>query len=129
MPAFNRARVRRQSWWLLAVLVLGLLAPGISAALAHARGDFSTWQDICRAPSASDGTGTEPGGAALKLLTAGHCAACHLSWTDLAAPPPPNLVPVLRADLAFSAPARFWSAPRTAHAWVRAPARAPPALS
>ncbi|RZJ06748.1 MAG: hypothetical protein EOP39_18305, partial [Rubrivivax sp.] len=64
--------------WLLAVLVLGLLAPGISAALAHAKGDFSAWQDICRAPTAA-GKATEraPIEKALDVLAQGHCAACH----------------------------------------------------
>lgn len=111
------------------MFVLALLAPGISTALAHARGDFSAWQDICRSPSADSSQAAEPGGAALKLLAEGHCPACHLNWTDLAAPPQPDLTPVLRTDLAFSAPERFWSAPRTAHAWVAAPARAPPVLN
>lgn len=109
------------------MLVLGMLAPGISAALAHTRGDVSAWQDVCRAPSASASTVAEPGGAPLKLMTQGHCAACQLSWTDLATPPRTDLRTVLRTDLGFSVPTRFWSAPRTAHAWVSAPARAPPA--
>ena len=129
MPAFSHARARRQSWWWLAVLVLGLLAPGFSAALAHARGDFSAWQDVCRAPSASPaGQQRQPIEAALDLLAHGHCPACHLSATALAAPPAPPAA-VLRSDLAFVAPERFWSAPHTPHAWRPAAARAPPALS
>jgi hypothetical protein len=128
MPCFTHARARRQSWWLLAVLVLGLLAPGISAALAHARGDFSAWQDVCRSPSATRaGEQPLPVEAALDLLAKGHCPACQVSSGDLAAPPPAGPLPLLRTDLAFGAPERFWSAPRTAHAWVSAPARAPPA--
>lgn len=129
MPAPSHARARRQSWWWLAVLCLGLLAPGISAALAHARGDFSAWQDVCRAPAAR-GKAAEPQPIekALQVLAEGHCAACHLHWTDLPAPPAPADVD-LRADLAFAAPERFWSAPATAHAWRPAAARAPPLLS
>lgn len=126
MPAFNHAHARRQSWWLLAVFVLGLLAPGISAALAHARGDFSAWQDVCRAPSVGRVAEPRPIEKALDLLANGHCAACHLSATDLA---PPPALPAVQAPLGLvaQAPARFWTAPVTAHAWRPASARAPPA--
>jgi hypothetical protein len=131
MPAVMRhlthAHARRQSWWLLAVFVLGLLAPGISAALAHARGDFSAWQDICRSPSASRVAEPRPIEKALDLLAKGHCAACHLSATDLAPPPAPPAVQAPQG-LVAEAPARFWTAPVTAHAWRPARARAPPAL-
>lgn len=127
MPALTRARVRRQSWWLLAVLVLGLLAPGISAALAHGRGDVNAWQDICRAPSASPaGEKPKPIEATLDLLAHGHCPACHLNAGDMAGPPPAAVEPRLRDDLALEAPERFWTAPVTAHAWRPAGARAPP---
>ena len=128
MPALHRARARRQSWWLLAVLVLGLLAPGISAALAHARGDFSAWQDICRSPSASTATvQPKPIEKALDLLAHGHCPACQLGAADLIeAPAVPELQ--LRDDLVLEAPERFWTAPVTAHAWRPASARAPPGL-
>jgi hypothetical protein len=127
MPFLHRARVRRQSWWLLAVLVLGLLAPGISAAMAHARGDFSAWQDICRAPSAAKAAQPKPIEAALDLLAHGHCPACHIGGVDGAGPPPvPTLA--LRDDLVAEVPERFWTAPVTAHAWRPASARAPPAV-
>lgn len=131
MTALPRARTRRQTCWLLAVFVLAMLAPGFSAALAHARGDFSAWQDICRAPSASSAgqqsQPAEPGGAGLKLLAQGHCPACHLSHADLAPPPLPTLT-LLREDVVLEAPERFWTAPVTAHAWRPASARAPPGL-
>jgi len=111
----------------VAVFVLGVLAPGISAALAHARGDFSAWQDICRAPGAATQTDSrKPIEAALDLLAKGHCPACHLAAADLAPPPSPLLQP-LRSELGFEAPERFWTAPVTAHAWRPASARAPPA--
>lgn len=125
MPPCLHARLRRRLGWLLAVFVLGLLAPGISAALAHARGDFSAWQDVCRAPTASNAAQPKPIEAALDLLAKGHCPACHLGAADLAAPPRP-LQPALRADLVQPAPERFWTAPVTAHAWRPASARAPP---
>lgn len=113
--------------WLLAVFLLGVLAPGVSAALAHARGDFSAWQDVCRAPAATNAAKPKPIEATLDLLAKGHCPACHLGSADLAGPP---LLPqlLLREDLVLQAPERFWSAPVTAHAWRPASARAPPGL-
>jgi hypothetical protein len=114
--------------WLLAVLVLGLLAPGISAALAHARGDFSAWQDICRAPTVSSKSATpKPIEKALDVLAHGHCAACHIAAADLAPTPVVQLI-ALRMELGFETPERFWTAPVTAHAWRPASARAPPRL-
>lgn len=117
---------RRSAWWLVAVFLLGVLAPGISAALAHARGDFAALQDVCRAPGATNALKPKPIEAALDLLAKGHCPACHIGTADLAGPPPaPQLL--LRDDLALPAPERFWTAPVTAHAWRPASARAPPA--
>ncbi|MFG6430415.1 DUF2946 family protein [Roseateles sp. LYH14W] len=125
----HRARARHHAWWCVAVLVLGMLAPGISAALAHARGDFSAWQDVCRAPTASPaGQKAQPIEAALDLLAKGHCPACHIGGADLAGPPPAPAQVLLRNDLVAEAPERFWTAPVTAHAWRPASARAPPAL-
>lgn len=127
MPAPQRTHARRQIWWLLAVFLLGVLAPGISAALAHARGDFSAWQDVCRAPTTTSAAKPKPKPieAALDLLAKGHCPACHIGTADLAGPPAaPELQ--LRDDLVLEAPERFWTAPVTAHAWRPASARAPP---
>jgi hypothetical protein len=119
-------RTRRQAWWWLAVFVLGVLAPGLSATLAHARGEVSAWQDVCRAPSAAGVGQPKPVEAALDLLAKGHCPACHIGGAGLAPPPTAPAVPLLTA-LGFEAPERFWTAPVTAHAWRPASARAPPA--
>lgn len=127
MNARTRTQLRHQTWWLLAVFLLGVLAPGISAALSHARGDFSAWQDVCRAPTATNAAKPKPIEAALDLLAKGHCPACHLGSTDFAAPPVMPQ-PLLRNDLVLEAPERFWTAPVTAHAWRPASARAPPGL-
>ncbi|MGM9484640.1 DUF2946 family protein [Roseateles sp. NT4] len=127
LPITTRT-ARRSAWWFVAVFLLGVLAPGVSAALAHARGDFSAWQDICRSPSASTtAVKPKPIEAALDLLAHGHCPACHLGAVDLLEPPAvPELQ--LRDDLVLEAPERFWTAPVTAHAWRPASARAPPGL-
>jgi hypothetical protein len=126
LPITTRT-ARRSAWWFVAVFLLGVLAPGISAALAHARGDFSAWQDVCRAPAASALAKPQPIEAALDLLAKGHCPACHLAAADLIEPPAATEV-TLRDDLVLEAPERFWTAPVTAHAWRPASARAPPGL-
>ena len=118
---------RRSAWWLVAVFLLGVLAPGISAALDHARGDSGAWQDVCRSPSTSTTAKPQSIEAALDLLAKGHCPACHLGAADLIEP---TAAPALhlRDDLVLEAPERFWTAPVTAHAWRPASARAPPGL-
>lgn len=129
MPALPRVHARRHVWWLLAVFLLGVLAPGISAALAHASGDFSAWQDVCRAPTSSPlGQKPKPIDAALDLLAKGHCPSCHIGTADLVGPPSEPHRLLLRDDLVLEAPERFWTAPVTAHAWRPASARGPPWL-
>lgn len=128
-PVSSSSRLRLQAWFALAILVLGMLAPSISAALSQARGDTS-WQDICRsAASPRAETESEQQGEALKKLMNGHCAMCHLHSADLALPPPAPPIVVLLSALDHAMPERFFSAPRTAHAWRAAPARAPPSLA
>lgn len=121
----RRPGLRPQAWIAIAVLLLGMLAPSISAALSHVRGD-SRWQDICSSSARSGGATGGADSAALDMLLAGHCALCHLHASDVALPPAPPATLTLRGDLAFAMPERFYSAPATPHAWRAAPARAPP---
>ncbi len=125
MLAAPALQPRHHLLWVLAVLVLALLAPGVSAALAQARGELTPWEEICRSPASPGSKQATP----LEQLTHGHCPACQV-WAHQVTPPaPPVLGEMLRNELGFAAPERFWSAPRTAHAWVAAPARAPPVLN
>nr|WP_316638501.1 DUF2946 family protein [uncultured Roseateles sp.] len=115
---------RLQAWFAIATLLLGMLAPSISAAVSHLRGDYR-WQEICRSAASPQAGGAQQQGEALDMLLSGHCAMCHLHHADLA--PPPAAAPVLQLEgLDFAMPERFYSAPHTAHAWRAAPARAPP---
>jgi Protein of unknown function (DUF2946) len=125
MPAASRLQPRRHLLWVMAVFVLALLAPGVSAALAQARGEITPWQEICRSPASPGGKQATP----LEQLTHGHCPACQISAAAITPPVPPVAAEMLRNDLGFEAPERFWSAPKAVHAWTTAPARAPPALS
>lgn len=125
MPNRRPALHRLHAWFAIAILLLGALAPSISAALSHARGD-TTWQEICRS-SASPRTPDQQQTDALDMLMAGHCAMCHLHALDLALPPTLPPMPLLQG-LSFTMPERFYSASVTAFAWRAAPARAPPSI-
>jgi hypothetical protein len=122
----RRPRPRRlQAWFAIAILLLGALAPSISAALSHARGGV-VWQEICSSATGLRSAEAPAKDSAPDMLTMGHCALCHLHAADLALPPPATDAPLLRLDLRFELPERFFSAAQTAHAWRAAPARAPP---
>ena len=119
-PALHRL----PAWFAIAILLLGALAPSISAAVSHARGD-TTWQEICRSSASPRESDTQTD--ALDMLMAGHCAMCHLHAQDLALPPTLPPMP-LRQGLSFAMPERVYSASVTAFAWRAAPARAPPSI-
>ncbi len=122
-PFFTRSQTRLHAWFAIAILLLGALAPGISVGLSHG-GDNSGWQDICSSSmTAMDGS-QQPAGA-MDMLTYGHCACCHLQTDDIAPLPSVSKLQLL-SQLQFTMPARFWTAPRTAHGWAPAQARAPP---
>jgi Protein of unknown function (DUF2946) len=126
-PLLSNQQRRRSSVWVLVLFVWGLLSPGLSVALAAAQGDYGLFQEVCRTSASAARAGSEqaPGGDALAMLTAGHCASCHSTLPDLA-PPPPAAAIVLAGGLSEAAPALFWQAPHTLFAWRHAPARAPP---
>lgn len=56
-----------------------------------------------------------------------HCPYCDLRATAIGMPVAPVVLPLLTAKFEFAA--RFLAAPRTAHAWRAAQARAPPLFS
>lgn len=113
-------------WATLLALVLATLAPGVSHALRHQRGDTMPWSELC---SANGGMRRVqlPVGPALDEAPHAfeYCSACGL---HLQAAPPPSApsTAVARGDLAHQAPAALLHAPRTLHAWSSALARAPP---
>lgn len=118
------------------------LAPAVSHALASA--GATAWVEVCTAqgmrwvaiadealsPAKSvtsvtpaEGEAGKPMSPAAKLA---HCPACTLASDDLA--PPPAVPALLPLPLQRAGPPpRFEQAPRTAHAWLPAQARAPPA--
>jgi hypothetical protein len=130
---FARRHRRLMLWLATLAVVFAALAPAVSHALALASGS-KAWVEVCSAQGSRwvqlDDDGAEPGSSTDGPLSGhfDHCPFCHLGQQGLAPPPaPPALlaVPVLHDGL----PERFFTAPRTAHAWCRAQPRAPPLFS
>jgi hypothetical protein len=76
--------------------------------------------------SADDAKSGQMAPAPTQLLE--HCLDCSLPARPIGWPPAP-VAAQFTLPLSFEVPQRFLSAPRTAHAWVAALARAPPAFS
>lgn len=131
--------LRRPGWlsrWLVHLcLLFAMLAPAMSQALAWARGDALAWSQVCRSSVVAPRADKIPANSTLAgeqdpahgLLA--HCPYCGLHAQDLA-PPPADLRPALiLLPLLADMPARFYSAPRSAHVWQPAQSRAPPPLA
>jgi hypothetical protein len=111
---------------LIAALLLAALLPLISPwVMAGSAGPG--WADICSA-SGQPRAAAVPGEEGQGPLAGGtmDCPACLPHAPALGLPPPVATPALLAGLLRFSAPERFFSAPRTAHAWAPALARAPP---
>lgn len=136
-----QARFKRPSTasrYLVALcFLLAALMPALSQALAHARGDVVAWSQVCRSSVVSPR-------AANSLLAAqadqqnsqesvhglfASCPYCALHAQDLAPPPAAAADSILPGALRFAMPARFYSAPHSAHAWAPAQSRAPPTVA
>lgn len=122
---------RRFTLWLASLaLVFAALAPAVSHALALVSGS-TAWVEVCTAQgsrwvqldeaASPDEAPTDATAAQLD-----HCPYCHLSQQGMA--PAPLTVPLATA-LHDGLPERFFTAPRTAHAWCSAQPRAPPFVS
>lgn len=108
----------------LVAMSLALLAPGISRALAFARGDATPWGLICSAPGS--GQRSDPASSAVHALDA--CAFCVVAAD--APPLPAATLPLPRLPaLSQALPRLFLHAPRTLFAWHAAQPRGPPFAS
>lgn len=128
MPA---RRHRLSAWIAIAAMLAFALVPTISRALAFADSG-SGWTELCtsqgmqRVPVAADAAAAGHGG---ERATPGFdvCGFCSLTGEAssplIAAHPAPQL-----PSCSVEAPAAFWQAPRTLHAWAGVLARAPPRL-
>jgi hypothetical protein len=113
------------------VMLFAALAPAISHGLASGSSD---WVELCTAQGSrfvavdqrGDATPADPAPSAGGHFE--HCPFCHLASSGMA-PPPAMAVATLLTHLRDGLPARFLSAPHTAHVWRAAQPRAPPLLT
>ncbi len=119
-----RHHQRLATWVTLFTLVLTLLAPTVSRAMAYVQGEVAPWGVIC---SVDDKTMSEqsrnPSAPVAHVLD--QCPYCSLQ-SDATGLPPAAMAQVVPSVLAHAVPALFLRAPRTLHAWSSAQARAPP---
>jgi len=119
-----RRHHRLATWVTLFTLVLTLLAPTVSRAMAFVQGEVAPWGVICSVNDQQPNEhSTNPTGPVAHVLD--HCPFCSLQ-SDTTGLPPAPLAVVAPAALAHAMPALFLQAPRTLHAWSSAQARAPP---
>jgi len=146
-PGQRPQRKMAAAWLALFAMLAGALLPGLSQALASARGE--AWSAVCTAQgvrwvmaaasdsatdsaanSTTDGAANPAAdpGAPLSTVAAEHCPYCTPSGH---APALPSAAPEALPQPARStqAPALFLHAPRTLFAWRGAQPRAPPPLA
>ena len=125
----HRLFIRLATWAAFVAVLMAALAPAVSHALAS-RGDAG-WVEVCTAEGSrwvqgSGGPGESQAPAGAHALD--HCGYCTLHTDEPALPTAgPRTEPVPAATHAL--PIAFLRAARTAHAWVSAQPRAPPAFS
>lgn len=119
-----RHHQRLASWVTLFTLVLALMAPTLSRAMAFVQGEVAPWGEVCSVGDLTmdehQGNPTVPVAHVLD-----HCPFCSLQGAATALPPAPLAVVAVSA-LSHALPALFLQAPRTLHVWSAAQARAPP---
>jgi Protein of unknown function (DUF2946) len=118
----TRRQIQLAHWVILFALVLATLAPGISRALAFAKGDASLQGVICSVQPVGQAQGEAPGQA---VASHEDCPYCALR-ADTLAPPPAAQPLLLKAVGAHALPWLFLQAPRLLFAWAPPQARAPP---
>ena len=127
MLAGLRRRHHHATWLTLVILVLATLAPGVSRALAHVRGDSVAMGAHCLMAAAQPADNAQQRGQPGAGLP-DHCPFCQLRGDTPAPPPPPLALPDARG-LRHAAPVTPLQAPRFAAAWRNAQPRGPPALA
>lgn len=122
-------RLRRKlAWWLLAVMLLGALAPTVSRARAAVQDPRGVnWMEVCTPQGMQQVAAQDVGHAPASAVVVDHCPLCVLS-SDRLTPPSPAFV-WIGLPQGPPAPACFESplhlTPRT---WA-VQSRAPPTLS
>lgn len=83
---------RTLAWWLLAVMLLGALAPTVSRARAAAQGAASvTWMEVCTPQGMTQVAAQEDNSTPPVTVVVDYCPLC-VQGQDRLAPPPQPLV-------------------------------------
>ena len=78
------------AWWLLAVMLLGALAPTVSRARAAAHGTAGvTWMEVCTSQGTTQVAVQDDSRSAPDTVVVDHCLLCVLGMDRLAPPPHP----------------------------------------
>ena len=78
------------AWWLLAVTLLGALAPTVSRARAAAQGQTGvTWMEVCTTQGMQRVAVDEPDAPVPTTVVVDHCPLCVLTLDRLAPPAAP----------------------------------------
>jgi hypothetical protein len=121
---------RGARWLTLLALLLATLAPGVSHALRHARGEVMPWSQLCSAGGGKRIVFEQPadGGSPLQQAHAfEHCTYCAVHHD--ASMPGANPAPVLRTELSHAEAGVATPAPHASPARHGALARAPPRIA
>jgi hypothetical protein len=122
-------RLRRAlAWWLLAVMLMGALAPTVSRARAAAQGATAvTWMEVCTNQGMQKVAVSGQDQSAPDHVVVDHCPLCVLMADRLAPPPQPFVWQGLpQASLVFSVFAHAFTL--TSRPWA-VQSRAPPVFS
>lgn len=127
----SRTTRRCTAWIALVAMWLGLLLPTLAHALAEPGN--TAWTEVCTAQGMKripvDATAVGQADAPVSLNgVLDHCPWCTLTASSAMAPPPAPPVLMLPAIGGTTHPERFFTAPRTPHAWRPSQPRGPPLL-
>ena len=131
---FIRKKMHRLTAWIACfAMLLSVLAPSISHALAAGKQDGAGWTEICStmgvksikvANTAADDSQSPANGQS----TSEHCPSCFTHTEALSLAPVISFVLPLNPD-APAFPPLFYQSPRPLFLWTKAPSRAPPFFS
>lgn len=78
------------AWWLLAVMLMGALAPTVSRARAAAQGTAGvTWMEVCTPQGMTQVAAQQDNSTLPVTVVVDHCTLCVLGLDRLAPPPQP----------------------------------------
>jgi type II secretory pathway pseudopilin PulG len=130
MTLFTR---RFAAWIACFAILLAVLAPSISQAVANAKQESSSgWAEICSVAGirfVQVDAGAVDEKSAGKAMQMEHCAFCSTHAGSVGLPPASPVMPLLVASGTAIFPALYYQSPAPLFIWSTAQSRAPPALN